>query len=72
MTSMDAMVTRFFCPKDRAATGQLRMGYRPQIFSACSTFSRISPSATPRMRSPRATSSKIMGLEIIWLGFCMT
>ena len=72
MTSTLAMVTRFFWPKLRALIGQLRKGYRPQIFSVASTRLRISVSSRSALRSPSATSSKIMVLEIIWLGFCIT
>ena len=67
-----AMVTRFFCPKDSAEMGQLRNGYSPHTRSVSSTRARVSASLRPSAARPSATSSKIMVLEIIWLGFCIT
>ena len=71
-TSTLAMVTRFFWPKLSAEMGQLRNGYKPQTFSVSSTLARISASVRPLPCRPSATSSKIIVLEIIWFGFCMT
>ncbi len=71
-TRMEAMVTRFFCPKLRADTGQFRKGHRPQILRVSPTRRSTSSSGTFRVRRPRATSSKIWVFEIIWLGFCIT
>ena len=71
-TSTLAMVTRFFWPKLSAEMGQLRKGYSPQTFRVSSTRWRICSWVISLPCKASATSSKIMVLEIIWLGFCIT